>query len=286
MAEEIMPSNTPFGIEAYRALWAETVASVLSQFTGATLTGEVGAPPAEASREGRWVTFTVTGALVGEQSFQISPADALQLGQTFMAEPLAPEAEFNADHLDSLSELIRQFAGAMSSHLKGVLGSDCSFQFRDTEAPPSLENWQPVCLRVSTSPALTMIAWSDQVLLDALAKKAAQPAEKETTAANAADSAHEKEAAAAYLNGKNLDLLLDLELDVSIRFGKRLMALKDVLELSAGSVVELDRRTQDPIELILGGRVIARGEAVVIDGNYGIRIFEVLSPAQRLAQLA
>ncbi len=179
-----MPSNTPFGIEAYRALWAETVASVLSQFTGATLTGEVGAPPAEAAREGRWVTFTVTGALAGEQAFQISSADALQLGQTFMAESLAPEAEFNADHLDSLSELIRQFAGAVSSQLKGILGSDCSFQFRDTEAPPSLENWQPACLRVSTSPALTMIAWSDQVLLDALAKKTAQPAEKETTAAS------------------------------------------------------------------------------------------------------
>jgi len=286
MAEEIMASNTPFGIEAYRALWAETVASVLSQFTGATLKGEIGAPAMEDPREGRWVTFTVTGALTGEQAFQISPADALQMGQTFMAEPLAPEAEFNADHLDSLSELIRQFAGAVSSQLKGILGADCSFQFKDTEAPASLENWQSAGLVVSTSPALTMIAWSDPVLLDALVKKASQPAERETVAAEAADSAPGKEAAAAYLNDKNLDLLLDLELDVSIRFGKRQMPLRDVLELSAGSVVELDRRTQDPIELVLGGRVIARGEAVVIDGNYGIRIFEVLSPAQRLAHLA
>lgn len=284
MAEEIM-SNIPFGIEAYRALWAETAASVLSQFTGAALRGEVGAPM-EALAEGRWITFTVSGALTGEQAFQMSPAVALQMGQTFMAESPDPEAEFNADHLDSLSELIRQFAGTVSSQLKGILGSDCSFQFGNTEAPPSLENWQSAPLVISTNPAITMIAWSDKVLLDALDKKAAQPEQTETVAADPADSSSGGERAAAYLSDKNLDLLLDLELDVSLRFGKRQMALKDVLELSAGSVVELDRRTQDPIELILGGRVIARGEAVVIDGNYGIRIFEVLSPAQRLAQLA
>ena len=88
------------------------------------------------------------------------------------------------------------------------------------------------------------------------------------------------------INDRNLDLLLDVELQVSIRFGRRQMLLKDVLDLSSGAMVELDRRVRDPIELLLGGRVIARGEAVIVDGNYGIRITEIVSPSQRLAEIA
>ena len=74
----------------------------------------------------------------------------------------------------------------------------------------------------------------------------------------------------------NLDLVLDVELNVTLRFGQRQLPLRDVLELTTGSVVELDRQLDEPVELILDGRVVARGEAVVIDGNYGIRVTEVL----------
>jgi flagellar motor switch protein FliN len=73
----------------------------------------------------------------------------------------------------------------------------------------------------------------------------------------------------------NLDLVLDVELNVTLRFGQRQLSLREVLELTSGSVVELDRQVEEPVELLLDGKVIARGEAVVIDGNYGMRITEV-----------
>ncbi len=73
----------------------------------------------------------------------------------------------------------------------------------------------------------------------------------------------------------NLKLVMDVELSVSLRFGTCKMPLSDVLELTSGSIVELDRRVEDSVELVLGGKVIARGEAVVIDGNYGLRVTEV-----------
>jgi len=76
--------------------------------------------------------------------------------------------------------------------------------------------------------------------------------------------------------GANLDLVMDVELNVTLRFGQRQLALRDVLDLASGSVVELDRLVDEPVELILDGRVVARGEAVIIDGNYGMRITEVL----------
>ena len=79
-----------------------------------------------------------------------------------------------------------------------------------------------------------------------------------------------------------LDLLMDVELDVTLRFGRRSMLLREVLELDAGSVVELDRQVQEPADLLLDGRLIARGEVVVLEGNYGLRVLEIVSPPQRV----
>lgn len=76
----------------------------------------------------------------------------------------------------------------------------------------------------------------------------------------------------------NLDLVMDVELNVTLRFGQRQLSLREVLDLTSGSVVELDRQVDEPVELVLDGRVVARGEAVIIDGNYGMRITQVLQP--------
>jgi flagellar motor switch protein FliN/FliY len=76
----------------------------------------------------------------------------------------------------------------------------------------------------------------------------------------------------------NLNLVLDVELNVSMRFGQRQMTLREVLDLTGGSVVELDRQVEEAVELLLDGKVIAYGEAVVIDGNYGLRVTDVPQP--------
>jgi flagellar motor switch protein FliN/FliY len=79
-------------------------------------------------------------------------------------------------------------------------------------------------------------------------------------------------------NSENLDLVLDVELNVTLRFGERKLPLREVLDLGTGAVVELDRQVDEPVELILDGRVVARGEAVIIDGNYGLRVTQVVQP--------
>lgn len=76
----------------------------------------------------------------------------------------------------------------------------------------------------------------------------------------------------------NLDLVLDVELNVTLRFGQRQLTLREILGLVSGSVVELDRQVDEPVDLVLDGRVVARGEAVIIDGNYGLRVTHVLHP--------
>jgi flagellar motor switch protein FliN/FliY len=76
----------------------------------------------------------------------------------------------------------------------------------------------------------------------------------------------------------NLKLVMDVELNVSLRFGQRQLPLREILELSSGSVIELDRMVDEPVELLLDGKLIARGEAVIVDGNYGLRVTEIPQP--------
>jgi len=66
---------------------------------------------------------------------------------------------------------------------------------------------------------------------------------------------------------------------VQLRFGSKRMLLRDILDLCSGTVVELDQQLQDPVDLLLDGKVIARGEVVVVDGNYGLRVTQLAGTA-------
>jgi flagellar motor switch protein FliN len=80
----------------------------------------------------------------------------------------------------------------------------------------------------------------------------------------------------------NLDLLLDIELQASLRFGGREMLLSEILDMAPGDVVPLDRSVNAPVDLVIGDRIVARGEVVLVDGNYGLRVTEVAEPRKRL----
>jgi flagellar motor switch protein FliN/FliY len=86
-------------------------------------------------------------------------------------------------------------------------------------------------------------------------------------------------------NGSTLDLLMEVELPVSVSFGRAELPLKDVLKLTTGSIVELNRMLTAPVEVIVNNCVVARGEVVAIDGNYGVRIQEIISRDKRLRTL-
>ena len=82
-----------------------------------------------------------------------------------------------------------------------------------------------------------------------------------------------------------LELLLDVELEVSLRFGSREMPLGEILDLGPGDVVELDRHVADPVDLIVGDKIVARGEVVLVNGNFGLRVTEVAAPRKRLESI-
>lgn len=84
---------------------------------------------------------------------------------------------------------------------------------------------------------------------------------------------------------KTMDLLLEVELPVGVSFGRVRMKLRDAVKLTTGSIVELNRRVTEPVEVIVNNCVIARGEVVVVEGNYGVRIQEIVSREERLRTL-
>ncbi|MGB7190461.1 MAG: FliM/FliN family flagellar motor switch protein [Acidobacteriaceae bacterium] len=82
-----------------------------------------------------------------------------------------------------------------------------------------------------------------------------------------------------------IDLLLDVELETSLRFGSREMPLNEVLDLGAGDVVELDRYISDPVDLLVGDKIVARGEVVLVNGTFGMRVLEVAEPRKCLESI-
>lgn len=81
---------------------------------------------------------------------------------------------------------------------------------------------------------------------------------------------------------KNLNLVMDVSLSLTVELGKTTIPIKEVLELTRGSVIELDRVAGEPVDLLANGKLIAKGEVVVIEDNFGLRITSIVSPADRL----
>ncbi|MDR2595141.1 MAG: flagellar motor switch protein FliN [Fibromonadaceae bacterium] len=84
---------------------------------------------------------------------------------------------------------------------------------------------------------------------------------------------------------KALDLLMDIELPIVIELGRTQMSLKRILELGPGAIVEMDRLAGEPVDILINGKVVARGEVVVVDENFGVRILALVSPEERLKLL-
>lgn len=86
--------------------------------------------------------------------------------------------------------------------------------------------------------------------------------------------------------GENLDLILDIEVGITVELGRTNMLIKDVLELSPGSVVELNKLAGETVDIFVNSSIIAKGEVVVINENFGVRITEIIGAAARIQNLS
>ena len=83
----------------------------------------------------------------------------------------------------------------------------------------------------------------------------------------------------------NLDMLLDIPLQVTVELGRTTRSVKEILSLSSGSIIELDKLAGEPVDILVNKRLIATGEVVVIDENFGVRVTDIISQSDRLKKL-
>lgn len=105
--------------------------------------------------------------------------------------------------------------------------------------------------------------------------------EIETKASPAEVAGASRESASPAMQGQ-LERLLDIEVDVSLRFGSRELVIRELLATGPGDVLELDRTISDPVDLVVGDKIVARGEVVLVNGNFGLRVTEVAEPRKCL----
>lgn len=255
-------------VRDYMKIWVENMGQVLSQIAGAAFALEsvLPAPPEAPGAEEHdlQVTAVAAGSLRGEMSLRVPRTVVLALGQLFMQEPQDAAAELKPDHRDALEELLRQAAGQAATALSSRWG-ETQLRIESSVAPSWSAGARGWIISAAGTPCRLLMEWQ----LSSALVAALRPVEEKKTS----DEPGKEEASP----DSKLDLLMDVELDVTLRFGKRNMRLREVMELDAGSVVELDRQVQEPADLLLDGRLIARGEVVVVDGNYGLRVLEIVA---------
>lgn len=86
-------------------------------------------------------------------------------------------------------------------------------------------------------------------------------------------------------SSRRLDMLLDVPLEVNVELGRTRMTIQDLLQLGPGSVIELDKVAGEALDILVNGRLVARGEAVVVNDKFGIRITDIVSPQERIQRL-
>jgi flagellar motor switch protein FliN/FliY len=178
-------------------------------------------------------------------------------------------------------EILGQSLGAMSRSLTALLGREIAAEpgtEHVPEAPPN--EWAAVSILFPETQLPNLLIGFSPQLTSAIANPPGPEAASHEVAPPAEAA---PEVPPQY--SRTMDLLLDVELPISISFGRAQLPMKDVLKLTTGSIVELNRGANDMVEVLVNHCLIARGEVVVVEGNYGVRIQQIASRPDRLRSM-
>jgi flagellar motor switch protein FliN/FliY len=214
------------------------------------------------------------GTLRGAFLLEFRRAEAVLLVSKLLQQPVD---EFGAEQSEALKRLIEVAMSKFRSALEHEYGTFTIEACFASEAPSSREDVVQITAADGGANHVSVLMYLNPELTESLLLHS-----RAVSSVAGARKAMKVVAGNAVPEPVNLDLVMDVELNVTLRFGQRQLTLREVMELTSGSVVELDRQVEEPVELLLNGMVIARGEAVVIDGNYGLRVTEVSQPVSSL----
>jgi len=250
-------------MSAYLDCWVSVANSLFSQ----ALAGEPRLVEKESNREelsGIGFAASIEGDVDG--TFVVA-LDPLVLEAALLGE--------GSDQKDGWREILREVAEAAAGELLASSGKKCRIASFSSVEPRGIAT-QAFELRTAAN------AWS-VLLRDEVSESQVKDAPTRAALTTELSSPKRTEQSSGLSPG--VELLLDVELEVALRFGCCEMPLGEILELGPGDVVELDRHVSDPVDLIVGNKIVARGDVVLVDGNFGLRVTEVAAPQKRLESI-
>ncbi len=205
----------------------------------------------------------------------------------------ASKEEMDNDDLDAFKEMSSNIFGAIATSLKSQeLLPKFNFTTINAEIAKELPKKEDYAKMMVFSFKMEAIKESQIILLTTATferqfEKTHQEEkeEKEETTKSAAEEVKTRDESLENIEIRNISMLLDVKLNVKVRIGQKKMILKDVVSMDIGSVVELDQLVNDPLEILVDDKVIAKGEVVIVDGNFGIQITDIGTKKERLEQL-
>ncbi|MFT2633569.1 flagellar motor switch protein FliY [Helicobacter pylori] len=205
----------------------------------------------------------------------------------------ASKEEMDNDDLDAFKEMASNIFGAIATSLKSQeLLPKLNFTTINAEIAKELPKKEDYAKMIVFSFKMEALKESQIILLTTAAFERqfekTHKEEKEETIKSATEATEEVKTHDASLENieiRNISMLLDVKLNVKVRIGQKKMILKDVVSMDIGSVVELDQLVNDPLEILVDDKVIAKGEVVIVDGNFGIQITDIGTKKERLEQL-
>ena len=292
--------------------FAESMASVFSMLTGREFTMK-SAPGEELEPAGIAALHQATAILVkanyqkglsGPLFFVLPLKEGTMLVDLMLGGDGVSAEDLVGDSKDALAETFNQVMGSANQTLSDLAGE--TFAIANVEihavAPEAAAfaehlgqgNFQDITLPTTQDGLSTTIHMLfPELLLQQLKRKlglveapAAPALVAATAAAPAAPTRQAPVASGPMPDAGNLELLLDIQLPVVVRMGQTEMHMGELLKLTPGSILELNRSADAPVELLVNGKLIAKGEVVVVDGNFAFRITEIESRASRIRSLA
>jgi len=269
--------------------WTESLAQVLESMT-------------DQKPEVRWQTVSGSLSEFGggqeflwwEQPFQIAPGACVWVAAPRATWEYAGTLTLKAAGLETVEiseakntwlEILGQSLAAVARAIGSLVGREVTTEAgAERPADPVIREWASISMNFAGAPATPpLLAAFSTRLLDLIVDQGAGGSDAPQTAG--ALAAPIGAAASPAPRSRTMELLLDVDLQVSISFGKAQLPMKDVLKLTTGSIVELNRGLNEPVEVLVNHCLIARGEVVVVEGNYGVRIQEIASRQDRLRSL-
>jgi flagellar motor switch protein FliN len=185
--------------------------------------------------------------------------------------------------VDTLKEIHSQVAGALSVRplTKGARLTVGTIERLEHALPAGDWAVHAISLASLTMP-VTVTLWGGLELIDKSAAPAPAAAEAPQAAAPVVPVAVPVIASASSPALERIDVILDIDLPLTVRFGRTELPLKALTRLGPGSIIDLGRSPDDPVELVVSNQVVAKGEVVIVSGNYGIRILDVVSQRERM----